>query len=364
MHVRRPIRRSLAVLAVVAAILGSATVRAPGSGAQADCAQPYSPMWVEHHSGPAPPPQPWPPYPHDRPFHVNEVGSAGGPQQLPLPAAIAELVIDTDGDGAADGVTEESGSDVVDHIIRIDRSDGTVRLHVDLVEFDRAGRAIRAVGDLDGDGRSEVLIGTHLVPGSVGPGRHDLADVSIAMPSSAVLPVGDQDGDGTFDLVVGTVADPSGSAYVVDGPAALAPGPGGNLGDLGPTAIPGEPGALIDLGSGPPAVAVASEGVLTVVHGDEVVRYEIRHFLNDWNVGVVTFEGRHYLSLWSVLSSVSYRGAFSFWDLDDPCRRLPNTAPTPPPTTGRADCLCAPPVPGRPLAAPASPVRAAPAYAG
>ena len=57
--------------------------------------------------------------------------------------------LDSDGDGVADVILEPDGTDVV-----IQRSDGIVRLHRDGV---RVGRTA-AVGDLDGDGRDDLLV--------------------------------------------------------------------------------------------------------------------------------------------------------------------------------------------------------------
>lgn len=356
-------RRGLAALAVLAATLVVGASTSTTSSAQGGCAQPYKPMWVEHHSGPSTPPSPWPPYPHERPFDVLEVSEAGGPRAAAPHPEIAAMVIDTDGDGIADEVTEEPGGSASDHVVRIDRAEGSIRLHVDLVDFDRAGRNVRPVGDLDGDGRSEVVIGSYLVRGALDPGEYDVVDVGVALPSGAVEPAGDQDGDETDDLVVGTSMGGDGTSHLVDGPTAMAPGPGGALGDLGSSSFPGRPLSSVDVGSGPPAVGIASDEELTLVHGTEVVRLQINGVGVYSDVGVVEFEGRRYLSYSNVLMGPAYRGAFSFWDLADPCRRLPDTSvgqggtTVPTPGERREER------PARP-SAPAVPVRSTARYTG
>jgi hypothetical protein len=108
---------------------------------------------------------------------------------------------------------------------------------------DRAGASVAAVGDVDGDGQAELLVG---VPGQSGHGsgagaaylfrgpllgtlRVDAAEVSMMGvdagdgAGTSVAAAGDTDGDGYADLLVGapgsdTSASDGGAAYLLLGP--------------------------------------------------------------------------------------------------------------------------------------------------
>ena len=78
----------------------------------------------------------------------------------------------------------------------------------------------RGFGDFDGDGRSDLLVDaganydTYIIPGTVGPGTHDPAQVGLRVPKLQTGlarsfggfpgPVGDQDGDGADDVGFGS----------------------------------------------------------------------------------------------------------------------------------------------------------------
>jgi len=141
---------------------------------------------------------------------------------------------DTDGDGAADSIAEAPSA------LEVVRGDGTVELVRDGGTVLSLQHGRHYVGDLDGDGRDELLLGvytgsqvegTYLVPGTVEPGSHDPADVGIriAPPRGNVLerwfPVGDQDRDGAADLS-------RGKTELYSGRDLMDAVPGEDLGDL------------------------------------------------------------------------------------------------------------------------------------
>src|SRR5690606_36646720 len=115
-------------------------------------------------------------------------------------------------------------------------------------------------GDLDGDGRGELLIDRLVVPGSVPLGSHLVADVAVELPGNRVLPAGDGVGDASFDLLVGSGGGAGARTHLVDGRTVVASGPGSRLTDLGPVTLPGVPASVFDVGSGSPAYAVVSDG--------------------------------------------------------------------------------------------------------
>ncbi len=154
---------------------------------------------------------------------------------------------DTDGDGNADAVgdTATSGETVV-----ITRADGDLVLAAEGAVVGTSG-GMTWIGDLDGDGRDELLVFSsaeqtsdggyplYVVPGSTPTGRHDPAVVGVQLPGTsyvAVMPAGDQDGDGTDDVLLSVGA----AARVVSGALVMAPGPGGALEEV-PAAVPGTP---------------------------------------------------------------------------------------------------------------------------
>jgi hypothetical protein len=157
---------------------------------------------------------------------------------------------DTDGDGNADGVgdTATSGETVV-----LSRADGDLLLAAEGGSVGSQG-GTTWIGDLDGDGRDELLVlssaeeitdggftsyPVYVVPGSTPNGRHDPAVVGVRLPvgsGAPVMPAGDQDGDGSDDVLLSVGA----AVRVVSGAQIMAAGPGGAVDEV-PAAMPGTP---------------------------------------------------------------------------------------------------------------------------
>src|SRR5262249_42957867 len=143
------------------------------ASAQLACAQPYSPLaWVQTY----PAQETLPPVPG------VDVSS-----HLDVPP------LDSDGDGIPDTFPSDGSSGVV-------RGDGTVT-------FVSPGNTVgfpKNAGDLDGDGRDEILVDVQtpggdlsfwVVPGTVSPGTHDPSTVGIRIEGGFVAPVPDRTGD-------------------------------------------------------------------------------------------------------------------------------------------------------------------------
>jgi hypothetical protein len=344
---------SLAGLVAAAALLLSAcgtgtptaqVVEAPGSPERADLAQAPAP------GGSCPQPyEPW--------WTVDRLHS----QEVPLPPREASLNVepdplDMDGDGIPDEIvrgTPEAPE------LRVRRGDGELVLVPSAGDFLSANPL--AIGDLDGDGRHELLVRTfttgddpdwretmYIVPGTTAPGTHAIADVGIVVDVIPVeLAIGDQDGDGADDLVV-----PYGAGWrdlaLVSGREVMAVGPGGDGRSLEPfRALPGFVG-----------LAQLTDGAPTAVTGRQVGPYEVElevlldppvalRSLPDTSAGPSSdnllgfldsyVSGGDRIVSWShgTRSGTWIRA----WNLDDPCARWATAGtptplpPSPPPSS-------------------------------
>jgi len=111
---------------------------------------------------------------------------------------------------------------------------------------DRAGRAPAVIGDLNGDGLAELLVGAtedgfgagviNVVFGKADTAPVDLADIAngvggfvirgelpLGLVGRSVAAIGDWNGDGRPDLLIGAPDAGAGQAYVVFAPAGTAP---------------------------------------------------------------------------------------------------------------------------------------------
>lgn len=113
--------------------------------------------------------------------------------------------------------------------------------HTPVDTFDFAGFSVAGSGDMDGDGREELLIGAIAADGDAGDeGVVYIADGSGGSLSAAIMlqgqhpldyagssvaPAGDTDGDGFNDILIGATGNPDGgqgggAAYLILGPPA------------------------------------------------------------------------------------------------------------------------------------------------
>ena len=190
--------RRLVTVGLVAVAVGAV------SGCEPACQPPYPAIAGQtFNQGQPPPTTPWP------------VGGTVRPPVLP--------VLDTDGDGVADtSEMLDEGRRIVIH-----RAAGDLDLRVPAPGYMVAGAPDNlAVGDLDGDGRSEALLTVYgvdsphpqgrvpyVVPGTTPSGTYDLAAVATTpLPTAwifGLVPVGDLDADGDDDVASPVVDDPS-----------------------------------------------------------------------------------------------------------------------------------------------------------
>ena len=264
------------ITAALSCGLAVATSSAP-AGAQTACPQPYLPqfaMFVPPSSLPAPTEQPPPRGPSIDHVQLVDLGAP-----------------DTDGDGRPDVVIEEVAPDLLSWDVVVERGDGTARFEVPVppdepelgAGFVFTRPAVAWWGDFDGDGLDDIVLtvirgGEHeyVVSGAAGPGVHDVTAVGVELPPDMHFgsQVGDYDGDGADDLLVGALDAPT----IVSGRPILAVGPGGSLTERPPAirSFTGEVLGILRLSSGPPTVVTAGDAVAgaveLVVNTDPTVR--------------------------------------------------------------------------------------------
>lgn len=331
-----------ATLGVVVASAGALAAQptrtdAPDSVGQATgCEQPYEP-WFQAST-----------YPETVP-----VPSLGEPINYgPEP--------DTDGDGIPDTIVD-AGNGGTYASMTITRGDGVITLTPgthDYVYLDAYGRP---PGDLDGDGRDELIIGVdqqgeqYVLPGATAPGTHAIDDVGIFTDAAlnGTVPVGDQDADGKGDVAGSNGAE----IEVLSGAEIMAPGPGAAIGPL--TSITTYVGsnvtsAILIPGEEPTIITGRVEdGVRLTVHAQPPVELAARNVYTEYTGGVGTIGVYQQDGDTFVSQSASDRSGSSIaiWNLTDPCSRY--VAPTEVPTT-----------PAEPEAAPAMPVEGTAGYTG
>jgi hypothetical protein len=243
---------------------------------------------------------------------------------------------DTDGDGRPDTVTVEHSADLDEWRLHVQRGDGTVtfaepvppgrdapELPSGAFVFDRPSAWW---GDVDGDGRDDLLVSQilrpqgdadqvstlYLVPGTVAPGVHRPSEVGTLVPGEDADEVGDQDGDGGVDIALRDGRVVSGRALLAGEVRVLRTLPAPLVGVLelgGPPTIvvaPPAPRDVLDLTLlGSPDVRLRSAGV-PFPSGDS----------SSLRVGA-TRSGGHRV-VWA--ATLTRAGGSSWtWDLDAPC---------------------------------------------
>lgn len=355
----------MAALAVAAVVAGP--VVAASSGADPGCAEPYAPVYGST-SGPyGPVRQVWP----ERPVQPPVTDGT----DLDHHAAARVDGPDVDGDGRPDQVDIDLGTG--EQTMVITSGSGTTR--IGLRGHQLGSLTDRPLGDLDGDGRDEVLFlarpnslgpdRVFILPGSTPPGSHQADDVSVEIPDYQVLGAGDQDGDGADDLVVSRPAAGSvyGESAVVSGADLLALGPGGRITsyDDAIRAVPGGAAAVYDLGGPAPAIVTIDGGptevILRLAQGDRTTTF---HSTADQvplrGLPFGTSMVRSSSGTLLMTGTGDRSGSVSaVWSVDDPCAALP--APTEGSTTTPE--TSGPPTTA-PAASPAEPTSGSPTYTG
>jgi hypothetical protein len=316
------LRRHGLPLGIAAAIVAALSLPAATGTASADaCAQPYSPLASAQE------------YPAQE--TLPAVGGVDVSSQLVVPP------LDSDGDGIPDTVALSGSS--------LDRGDGTVT-------FESSGNLVTRpanAGDLDGDGRDEILlyvdtpgdVSAWVVPGTVSPGTHDVASVGIRINLALAAPVADRTGDGIDDLMQWTLTFVSPLTTITSGASIMAVGAPGDARSVAPfLSMPGWFVAFAQLSPGPPSI-------ITATYVPNAIELRIGH---DASAPVFTtapapdFSGGQFgVDIRSVLVSddgtfmigqtSSRSGIESYlWRLDQPCESLstPPAVETAPSFTG------------------------------
>ena len=311
---RRRIVTGIAAAGVLVATSAGTAPAVPGRStgrAQTACAQPYEP-WFSAYTYPAP-------------AVVPDLGAS---------IAFDTGPPDTDGDGKPDVI----GSGDIKKV-QITRGDGVITLSPgDQHKYIYLTGYGPQPGDLDGDGRDELIIGVdqqgeqYLLPGTTAPGTYDLPDVAIHFDglSSSSRPVGDQNGDGSNDVAFpGEIAPGKGGWAVYAGKDLLAPGAGGNLTAPPPVAkysgenliaAPLKPGAT-------PTIITGSRYPSTTnitVHASPLIELIARDVLREYTGGPGKLDAFSKGGQAFVTVSASDRSGSSFavWNVDDPCSRF------------------------------------------
>lgn len=383
-------RRAALAAAVVAAtspavIGGAAEGQAEPPGTS--CQEPYRQILVERTVGHYEDPRHvvlWPR--HGVAYPERSTGS-----ELDLTTRWRDEGIDTDGDGAADEITGELVGQ--DQLVSVRRGDGTVLLS--MPGHALASMESATVGDLDADGRDELVVLARpvtgggdryfVVPGTTSVGDQVLDDVAIEVRGMGLMGVGDQgDGPGA-DLVVraGNVADPTDPRHrqtlIASGDIAMDGGPGSTA-RIEPVVEPyeGFPMSVVDLGDPRPAIisglpwddadAASSIRGLVLNRSGDLTRFELSERFDSQGDDVNGWPPR-FTHATAVLYAFPERALHlelvgndrggsirAVWSIDDPCAQLP-VAGVP---EGEGQVPSRPPAPARP----AQPTPASPSYTG
>jgi hypothetical protein len=312
-------RRVLVAVAGAAVLVGTATTvigAQPTSPRQAvGCQQPYQP-WFSAKTYP-------------EPADVPELGPSIG---------IDTSKPDTDGDGTPDTIVDAGSGGTYEHLT-ITRGDGVVEITPGTHDYVYLNGYGPPPGDLDGDGRDELIIGVdqqgeqYILPGTTAPGTHaiDEAGISTGGRTQGNDPVGDQDGDGGDDVIYRTAS----GFEVLSGAELMAPGPGGTVGALSPIATydgTDVTAAVLASGEAPTIITGARVGDETTVtvHSDPPVELTASGMYAEYGgggVGTITVHRRDGATLVAVTASDRSGSSIAIWNLTDPCSRY--MAPNP-----------------------------------